>query len=151
MFVVSTQSIPGQAIPQFHNALANDAFGNFSAIMKDVALSPAMGGYLNMLNSAAPATGQIANENFARENMQLFTIGLNQLNQDGTPQLDGSGNPIPSYSQAQVQAFCPRLHRLGRSPTQTEAPSRSSRITPETITTPWSPSPSIMTPPARRS
>jgi uncharacterized protein (DUF1800 family) len=105
MFVVSTQSIPGQAIPQFHNALANDAFGNFSTIMKDVALSPAMGGYLNMLNSAAPATGQIANENFARENMQLFTIGLYQLNQDGTLQLDGSGNPIPSYSQAQVQAF----------------------------------------------
>jgi uncharacterized protein (DUF1800 family) len=105
MFVVSTQSIPGQAIPQFHNVLANDAFGNFSNIMKDVALSPAMGGYLNMLNSAAPATGQIANENFARENMQLFTIGLYQLNQDGTPQLDGSGNTIPSYSQAQVQAF----------------------------------------------
>jgi uncharacterized protein (DUF1800 family) len=64
-----------------------------------------MGGYLNMLNSAKPATGQIANENFARENMQLFTIGLNLLNQDGSLQLDGSGNPIPAYTQAQVQAF----------------------------------------------
>ncbi len=105
MFVVSTQSISGSAIPQFHNVLSNDAFGNFATIMKDVALSPAMGGYLNMLNSAKPGTGQIANENFARENMQLFTIGLYQLNQDGTQQLDGSGNPIPSYSQAQVQAF----------------------------------------------
>jgi uncharacterized protein (DUF1800 family) len=105
MFVVSTQSIPGQAIPQFHNVLANDAFTNFQTIMKDVTLSPAMGGYLNMLNSAAPATGQIANENYARENMQLFTIGLNQLNQDGSLQLDGSGNPIPAYSQLQVQAF----------------------------------------------
>ena len=105
MFVVSTQSIPGQAIPQFHNALANDAFGNFSTIMKDVALSPAMGGYLNMMNSAAPAAGQIANENFARENMQLFSIGLYALNQDGTQQLDGTGSPIPSYTQAQVQAF----------------------------------------------
>jgi uncharacterized protein (DUF1800 family) len=109
MFVVSTQSIPGQAIPQFHNALANDAFGNFYTIMTDVTLSPAMGGYLNMLNSAKPATvngiKQIANENFSRENMQLFTMGLYQLNQDGTPQLDGSGNMIPSYTQAQVQAF----------------------------------------------
>jgi uncharacterized protein (DUF1800 family) len=105
MFVVSTQSINGAAIPQYHNALANDAFGNFYTIMTDVALSPAMGGYLNMLNSAKPATGQIANENFARENMQLFTLGLYQLNQDGTQQLDGSGNPIPSYTQAQVQAF----------------------------------------------
>jgi uncharacterized protein (DUF1800 family) len=105
MFVVSTQSIPGQAIPQFHNALANDAFGNFATIMKDVTLSPAMGGYLNMMNSAAPAAGQIANENYARENMQLFTIGLYALNQDGTQQLDGTGAPIPSYTQAQVQAF----------------------------------------------
>jgi uncharacterized protein (DUF1800 family) len=105
MFVVSTQSIPGQAIPQFHNALANDAFGNFATIMKDVTLSPAMGGYLNMLNSAAPAAGQIANENYSRENMQLFTIGLYALNQDGTQQLDGTGAPIPSYTQAQVQAF----------------------------------------------
>jgi uncharacterized protein (DUF1800 family) len=105
MFVVSTQSIPGQAIPQFHNALANDAFGNFRTIMQDVTLSPAMGLYLNMLNSAKPAAGQIANENYPRENMQLFSIGLTMLNQDGTLQLDGSGNPVPSYTQAQVQAF----------------------------------------------
>ncbi len=105
MFVVSTQSIPGQSIPQFHNALANDAFTNFKTIMKDVTLSPAMGGYLNMLNSAKPAAGQIANENYSRENMQLFTMGLNQLNQDGTEQTDSSGNPIPAYTQAQVQAF----------------------------------------------
>jgi uncharacterized protein (DUF1800 family) len=105
MFVVSTQSIPGQAIPQFHNALANDAFGNFRTIMQDVTLSPAMGAYLNVLNSAAPKAGQIANENYARENMQLFTIGLNLLNQDGTLQLDGNGNPIPAYTQTQVQAF----------------------------------------------
>jgi uncharacterized protein (DUF1800 family) len=105
MFVVSTQSIPGQAIPQFHNALANDAFGNFRTIMQDVTLSPAMGAYLNMLNSAKPAAGQIANENYARENMQLFNLGLTLLNQDGTPQLDGSGNAIPTYTEAQVQAF----------------------------------------------
>jgi uncharacterized protein (DUF1800 family) len=105
MFVVSTQSIPGQAIPQFQNVLVNDAFGNFSTIMKDVALSPAMGGYLNMLNSAAPAAGQIANENFARENMQLFTLGVSLLNQDGTLQLDSNGNPIQPYTEAQVQAF----------------------------------------------
>jgi uncharacterized protein (DUF1800 family) len=105
MFVVSTQSIPGQAIPAYHNMLANDAFTNFSTIMHDVTVSPAMGDYLNVLDSAAPAAGQIANENYARENMQLFTMGLNELNQDGTLQLDGSGNPIPNYTQAQVQAF----------------------------------------------
>jgi len=105
MFVVSTQSIDGTTIPEFHNALANNAFGNFYNVMHDVTLSPAMGGYLNMLNSAKPGTGQIANENYARENMQLFTVGLDLLNQDGTLQLDGNGNPIPAYTQAQVQAF----------------------------------------------
>ena len=109
MFVVSTNSISPYAVIPFHNLLTKDAFGNFSTMMKDVTLSTAMGGYLNMLNSAKPATVagvvQIANENYARENMQLFTIGLNQLNQDGTPVLDGSGNMIPTYTQDQVQAF----------------------------------------------
>jgi uncharacterized protein (DUF1800 family) len=105
MFVVSTQSIPGQSIPAYHNALANDAFTNFYTIMHDVALSPAMGGYLNMLNSAKAPAGEIPNENFPRENMQLFTVGLDLLNQDGTLQLDGNGNPIPTYTEATVQAF----------------------------------------------
>jgi uncharacterized protein (DUF1800 family) len=73
--------------------------------MKDVALSPAMGGYLNMLNSGKAVAGTIANENFARENMQLFNIGLNMLNSDGTLQLDTKGSPIPAYTELQVEAF----------------------------------------------
>ncbi len=105
MFVVSTQAIPGQSIPAYHNTLTKDAFGNFSTIMRDVTLSPAMGDYLNMLNSAKPALGQIANENYARELMQLFTTGLYNLNNDGSLQTDSSGNPVPAYTQAQVQAF----------------------------------------------
>jgi uncharacterized protein (DUF1800 family) len=109
MFVVSTNSISPYAVTPFQNLLATDAFANFSTVMKDVTLSTAMGNYLNMLNSAKPATingvAQIANENYARENMQLFTIGINLLNPDGTPQLDSNGNMIPAYTQAQVQAF----------------------------------------------
>jgi uncharacterized protein (DUF1800 family) len=105
MFVVSTDSISGYAATPYQNLLMKDAFSNFATVMKDVTLSTAMGGYLNMLNSNKPATGQIANENYPRENMQLFTIGLNLLNPDGTAMLDGSGNPIPAYTQAQVQAF----------------------------------------------
>jgi uncharacterized protein (DUF1800 family) len=109
MFVVSTNSISPYAVTPFQNMLATDAFANFSTIMHDVTLSTAMGNYLNMLNSAKPATvggvAQIANENYARENMQLFTIGIDLLNADGTPQLDGNGNMIPAYTQAQVQAF----------------------------------------------
>ncbi|MGA9671470.1 MAG: DUF1800 family protein [Terracidiphilus sp.] len=105
LFVISSDSDNATTITYYHNTLAQDAFTNFSTIMNDVTLSPGMGAYLNMLNSAKAPTGQIANENYARELMQLFTIGLNELNLDGTLQLDANGNPIPAYTQAQVQAF----------------------------------------------
>jgi uncharacterized protein (DUF1800 family) len=82
--------------------LNNDALSNYLNIMTDVTLTPAMGTYLNMVNNNAPAPGQHANENYAREIMQLFTLGLNQLNPDGTPVLDSSGNPVPTYSQNDV-------------------------------------------------
>jgi uncharacterized protein (DUF1800 family) len=93
------------AMPFYLNTLANDAFTNYRTIMNDGALSPAMGDYLNMVNSGKPPAGQIANENFGREMMQLFTLGPNLLNSDGTDQLDANGNPIPTYTEAQVQAF----------------------------------------------
>ena len=86
-------------------ALNNDALGNYYDVMKDVTLTPAMGHWLDMVNNDKPATGQHANENFARESMQLFTLGLNLLNPDGTSQLDGSGNPIPTYAQNDVMAL----------------------------------------------
>lgn len=109
IFVVSTNSVNSRAVTTYHNTLANDAFGNFFTILQDVTLSPAMGAYLNMLNSNKPGTvngvAQIANENYARELMQLFTTGIYMLNQDGTLQLDGGGNPTEVYSEAQVQAF----------------------------------------------
>jgi uncharacterized protein (DUF1800 family) len=105
MFVVSTNSVNARSVTAYQNILAANAFANFYDIMKAVTLSPAMGAYLNMLNSAKPTGTEIANENYSRENMQLFTIGLDLLNSDGTLQLDGSGNPIPAYTEAQVQAF----------------------------------------------
>ncbi len=83
-------------------ALGNDALTNYLSIMNDVTLTPAMGNYLNMVNNNAPAPGQHANENYAREIMQLFTLGLNQLHPDGTPVLDASGNPLPTYTQNDV-------------------------------------------------
>lgn len=97
--------VQDNAMPFYLNTLAGDAFTNYRTIMQDATLSPAMGDYLNMVNSGKPPTGQIANENFGRENMQLFTLGLNLLNSDGSLQTDGSGNPIPTYTQLQVEAF----------------------------------------------
>jgi uncharacterized protein (DUF1800 family) len=89
----------------YMRALTTDALTNYYDVMKDVTLTPAMGHYLDMVNNDKPATGQHANENYARELMQLFTLGLSQLNADGTPQLDGSGNPIPTYTQDDVMAL----------------------------------------------
>lgn len=86
-------------------ALTKDALGNYYDVMKDVTLTPAMGHYLDMVDNDKPATGQHANENYARESMQLFTLGLDQLNPDGTSQLDGTGAPIPTYTQNDVMAL----------------------------------------------
>ena len=63
-----------------------------------------MGRYLNMANNnkANAAKGTAANENYARELMQLFTLGLTQLNPNGTPVLDSNNNPVPTYNQAVV-------------------------------------------------
>jgi len=105
IFVVSTDSVNARAVTPYQNILAQDAFTNFSTIMKDVSLSTAMGAYLNMLDSNKPATGQIANENYPREFMQLFTTGIDLLNADGSLQLDSNGNPLLVYSETQVQAF----------------------------------------------
>jgi uncharacterized protein (DUF1800 family) len=89
----------------WQNMFQNDAFGNFSTLLTDVTLSPVMGNYLDMVNNDKPSTGVDPNENYAREALQLFSIGLNQLNPDGTPQLDGSGNPIPTYTQDTIIGF----------------------------------------------
>jgi uncharacterized protein (DUF1800 family) len=85
--------------------LENDGLGNYYNVMRDVTLTAAMGHWLDMVNNDKPGTGQHANENYARELMQLFTLGLNQLNPDGTPVLDGSGNPVPTYTQDDVMAL----------------------------------------------
>jgi uncharacterized protein (DUF1800 family) len=105
LFVTSTQSETAFVMVPYYNTLAADAFGNWRTLMEDVTLSPAMGNYLNMIQNAKPPAGQHANENFAREMMQLFSVGLVKLNMDGTAQVDSSGNAVPEFTEAQVQAF----------------------------------------------
>src|ERR1700678_1410489 len=109
IFVVSTDMVNARTIPSYGNLLADNAFGNFRQIIDDVATSPAMGEYLNMLDSAAPATGEIANENFARELMQLFTTGLYLLNADGSLQLDAQGKPQRVYTELRGHAYARAL------------------------------------------
>jgi uncharacterized protein (DUF1800 family) len=85
------------------DVLWDSAFGNYRDLMEGVSTSVAMGLYLTFLGNvkANPATGSIPDENYARELMQLFTIGLYQLNMDGTLVMSG-GNPVPTYTQADV-------------------------------------------------
>ncbi len=107
MVVSSNKVTTTDAMTLWQNMLMKDAFGNFYDLLKDVTLSPVMGNYLDMVNNDKPnaATGTSANENYAREVLQLFSVGLNQLNADGTLQLDSSGNPIPTYTQDTITNF----------------------------------------------
>lgn len=105
IWVVSGNKV-GQ--PDFYvpylRVLGKDVFGNYRNLMEDVTLNPAMGNYLDMANNVKPAPGAHANENYAREFMQLFTIGPNVLNPDGTPVLSPTtGAFVPTYTQTDIQ------------------------------------------------
>lgn len=102
IWVVSTNSVNQQRwLQEYIEILDRNAFGNYRNLMQEMTLSPAMGEYLDMVRS----TRTDPNENYPREILQLFTVGLNMLNQDGTPVLDGQGNRIPTYDQAKIQQF----------------------------------------------
>lgn len=106
-FVVSVLGLPVSwrqfLAAAYMDLLEAKALGNFRDLLQAVTLSPAMGEYLNLRGSqkADAATNRHPDENYAREVMQLFTIGLNQLNADGTPKLAG-GQPIATYTQNDV-------------------------------------------------
>ena len=105
MWVVSAVSTKdAYAFPPYWRLFRDNAFGNYRDIMKAVTLSPAMGNYLNMANNnkGNAAQGTAANENYARELMQLFTVGLTQLNPDGSAVVDSNKNPVPTYDQSVV-------------------------------------------------
>ncbi|OGB04495.1 MAG: hypothetical protein A3E25_17980 [Burkholderiales bacterium RIFCSPHIGHO2_12_FULL_69_20] len=96
-----------RAYANYLDTLNKHAFGNFRTLLEDIALSPAMGIYLSHIRNRRedPLTGRLPDENFAREVMQLFTIGLHELNIDGTPKLDNAGNPIETYDNDDVMAL----------------------------------------------
>jgi uncharacterized protein (DUF1800 family) len=89
----------------YQQTLMNFAFANFRDIMYEITLSPAMGEYLDMVNNPKPdPTRNIEpNENFARELLQLFTVGDCELNADGSCKLDAAGAPVPTYDQDTVE------------------------------------------------
>lgn len=106
IWVVSAESgVPeAYAYPPYWRIFRDNAFANYRDVIKAATLSPAMGRYLNMANNnkGNTAKGTAANENYARELMQLFTLGLTQLHPDGTPVLDQNNHPMVTYDQAVV-------------------------------------------------
>jgi hypothetical protein len=98
--------------------LDRDAFSNYRQVLYDVTLNPAMGNYLDMAGN----TKTRPNENYAREVLQLFSIGTARLNSDGTSQLDGFGQPIPTYDQSIVTNFARVFTGWRFAPGQTGVP-----------------------------
>jgi uncharacterized protein (DUF1800 family) len=109
IFVISdvAPDLDTYAMSSYMDMLNRNAFGNYRQLLEDVTLHPAMGHYLNMIGSkkANPANGTHPNQNYAREVMQLFSIGLYKLNPNGTRMLDAAGNPIPTYDQSIVEGM----------------------------------------------
>ena len=110
IFVISDQNgaLEGNpnAMAHFYDKLSENAFGNYRTLLGDVTLHPTMGRYLSMHMNRKPDTALNIrpDENYAREIMQLFSIGLVQLNVDGTPVL-GGGNPVATYNQETIRGF----------------------------------------------
>lgn len=91
-----------RAMLGYIRTLDNGAFGNFQDLMRAITLTPAMGEYLDMVQNKKEANGILPNENFARELAQLFTIGLVELNPDGSPRLNAQGQQIPTYTNDDI-------------------------------------------------
>jgi len=121
IWVVSHEGVVSYAaaFPPLLNIFQNDAFGTYSQLMKDVTLNPAMGEYLNMVNNHKSTSTSSANENYGRELMQLFTLGLNVLEPNGNPVLDANNNPIPTYSPKTVTEMSAALTGWTYAPTPT--------------------------------
>lgn len=95
------------AVADYYDIFVRNAFGNYRDVLREVAFHPVMGRYLSHIGNqkARPEINQFPDENFAREIQQLFSIGLWELNPDGTRKLDANGQPIATYGTAQVTEF----------------------------------------------
>ncbi len=105
IFVVSSRGPLSNApdgLADYYDMLVRGAFGNFRDLLLNVARHPMMGRYLSFLGNAKSDGVRHPDENFAREVMQLFSIGLERLNPDGTPMRDANGVPLPTYSQHDI-------------------------------------------------
>jgi len=96
-----------EALTSYYDILVRNSFGNYRDLIEEITLNPVMGHYLSMKGNQKPNPEKNIrpDENYARELLQLFSVGLSQLNPDGTEKLDADGVPIPTYTQEHIEAF----------------------------------------------
>lgn len=104
---ISAFSSNSYALSTYYDILLDRAFGNYKDLLRDITYNAAMAVYLTHINNpkSNPSTNTYPDENYAREIMQLFTIGTVLLNNDGTEILDSLGNPIESYTNEDILEF----------------------------------------------
>lgn len=104
-----------EALSSYYDIFVTNSFGNYKDILLQVTKHPAMGYYLSHLNNPREDTENNIHpdENYAREIMQLFTIGLHKLNPDGTLMTDGNGNPMPTYNNDDIKELAKVFTGLG--------------------------------------
>lgn len=109
IFVISLTdaNVDERGAGSYYDMLGANAFGNFRSLLEQVTLHPMMGVYLTWLGNQKedPATGRNPDENYAREVMQLMTIGVHQLNPDGTVRTDVLGRPLPTYTPSDISGL----------------------------------------------
>jgi len=114
IFVVSLNQLGGdyaRMVASYADLLNKDAFANYRTLLQDVSLHPAMGVYLSMLHNQKEdvVSGRIPDQNYAREVMQLFSIGLVQLNTDGSKKLAANGSAIETYTSDDISGLSKAL------------------------------------------
>jgi len=93
------------AVAEYQQRLRDGAFSTFENLLTRYTLSPQLGDFQNWIKNLPEKDGIKPNENFARELMQLFTIGVDELNDDAVPKLDAKGQRIPTYGQADIESL----------------------------------------------
>ncbi|NNM01302.1 MAG: DUF1800 family protein, partial [Gammaproteobacteria bacterium] len=109
IFVVSDRNAEligrPEALASYMDMLSRNAFGSYRQLLEDVTLHPSMGLFLSSIRNRPPGPGIDPDQNYAREALQLFSMGLVQLRPTGRPERDGDGNTIPTYDQSIIEGF----------------------------------------------
>jgi uncharacterized protein (DUF1800 family) len=127
------------AMVAYHNLLQKYALGNYRDLLYEMTLNPSMGAYLNMADNekADPEKGTQPNENYARELLQLFSIGVFKTNMDGTLQLDANGKPIENYTIEDIKEFSRALTGWTFAPEEGEEMREHNRFNPYAPMVAW--------------